>query len=327
MNLAQATKMVLEELELVSKQGTPKNKTLPWRQSLGLNRRDEDVRPIFWKNRNKSYVARTQDWDEFPNGRWGDSRSPAFGELDAYDIGLRGTNEQNIKLWGSPKCVRDIANIFVRYLENHVQSLPWSESPITGEAEGIRAELIDLNRRGLLTITSQPSVNGVKSSHSVHGWGPHGGYVYQKAYLELLISAELISELISRIEKDPNMTYYAVAKDGNLITNAPNEGPNAITWGVFPGKEIVQPTIVETISFMAWKDEAFRLGTDWAKCHPSRSPSRQLIDGIMDNWFLVNIGKPPCTHLSISLSKAKILQLTTTFMKIIAYLIYSTVLK
>lgn len=289
MNLAQATRMVLEELDLVPKDGTPNNRLLPWRQSLGLNRREEDVRPIFWKNRNKSYVARTQDWDEFPNGRWGDARSPAFGELDAYDIGLKGTNEQNVKLWGKPQSVRDVANIFIRFLEGNLQSLPWSEAPITSESEAIRSELVSLNRRGLLTITSQPSVNGVKSTHPVHGWGPKGGYVYQKAYVELLISPQLISELVSRIERNANMTYYAVTKNGDLRTNASSEGPNAVTWGVFPGKEIVQPTIVETISFLAWKDEAYQLGTDWAKCYPASSPSRQLIDKIMDTWYLINI--------------------------------------
>ncbi len=282
--------MVLEELGLTSTNGTPTNKALPWRQSLGLNRREEDVRPVYWKNRNKSYVARTQDWDEFPNGRWGDSRSPAFGELDAYDIGLKGSNEHYIKLWGRPENLRDIANVFIRYIEGDLAILPWSESAITSEAEAIKPELIDLNRRGMLTITSQPSVNGVKSTHPIHGWGPHGGYVYQKAYAELLISPHLVNQLIARIEKDPNMTYYAVTKDGELNTNAPSEGPNAVTWGVFPGKEIVQPTIVETISFLAWKDEAFRLGTDWAKCHATLSPSRQLIDVIMDSWYLINIG-------------------------------------
>lgn len=290
MNLAQATRMVLEELGLTSRDGTPNNKALPWRQSLGLNRRDEDVRPVFWKNRNKSYVARTQDWDEFPNGRWGDSRSPAFGELDAYDIGLKGTNEQNVKLWGKPETLRDIANLFIRYLEGNLASLPWSESAITSEAEAIKPELIDLNRRGLLTITSQPSVNGVKSTHPVHGWGPQGGYVYQKAYVEMLVSPHLVDELIARVEGNPTMTYYAVTKEGDLRTNAPTEGPNAVTWGVFPGKEIVQPTIVEQISFLAWKDEAFRLGSDWARCHATLSPSRQLIDVIMDTWFLINIG-------------------------------------
>ena len=44
-------------------------------QSAG-KRENETVRPIFWANRTKSYVARTESWDDFPNGRWGDSRSP-----------------------------------------------------------------------------------------------------------------------------------------------------------------------------------------------------------------------------------------------------------
>ena len=290
MNLAQATRMVLEELGLASYDGIA-TKALPWRQSLGLNRREEDVRPIFWKNRNNSYVQRTQDWDEFPNGRWGDSRSPAFGELDAYGIGLKGTNEQNIKTWGKPETLRDLANIFTRYLQKDLSSLPWSESPITSEADSIKPQLVDLNHRGLLTITSQPSVNGEKSNHPVHGWGPSGGYVYQKAYLELLITPTLVPELIKRIDENPDMTFHAVNKKGDLRHNAPNDGPNAVTWGVFPGKEIVQPTIVETISFLAWKDEAFRLGSDWAKCHPADSPSRRLIEGVMDNWYLVNIGR------------------------------------
>ena len=39
------------------------------------------TRPIFWATRPKSYIHRTQEWDDFPNGRWGSSASPAFGEL------------------------------------------------------------------------------------------------------------------------------------------------------------------------------------------------------------------------------------------------------
>ena len=294
MNLAQATRMVLEELGLASSEGTPVKKALPWRQSLGLNRREENVRPIFWRNHHKSYVMRTQDWDEFPNGRWGDSRSPAFGELDAYGIGLKGSNEQNIKLWGEPKCVADVANLFVRYLEKELESLPWSESPITSEADVIQAELIKLNRHGLLTINSQPAVDGVRSTDPVHGWGPRNGYVYQKAYLELFVPPELIDKLMARIDQNPELTFYAVNKDGHLRTNAPGDEPNAVTWGVFPGKEIIQPTIVETISFLAWKDEAYRLGLDWARCHAAASPSRRLIQHIMDTWYLINIGDRPC---------------------------------
>ncbi|PGH27972.1 methylenetetrahydrofolate reductase [Polytolypa hystricis UAMH7299] len=288
MNLAQATRMVLEELGLVPSQGTPLQKALPWRQSLGLHRREEDVRPIFWRHRHQSYVARTQTWDEFPNGRWTDSRSPAFGELDVYGVGLKGTNEQNVKLWGEPKSIKDLSNIFIQFIDGKVDRLPWSESPITEESEIIKPELIDLNSRGFLTVNSQPAMNGIHSSHPVYGWGPKNGYVYQKAYLELLISPQLIDEVIQRIEKNPDLTYYSIDKSGKLKTNT-TDSPNAVTWGIFASKEIIQPTIVETVSFLAWKDEAYTLGDDWAKCHPANTPSRHLIQSVMDEWYLVNI--------------------------------------
>ena len=280
----------MEDLKLMPSEEMPLQKPLPWRQSLGLRRRDEDVRPIFWRNRNESYIARTQTWDEYPNGRWTDSRSPAFGELDTYGIGLKGTNEQNIKLWGEPKSLRGLSDIFIRYLQGDLDRLPWSDAPISAEADAIKSDLIDLNRRGFLTINSQPAVNGAKSSHAVYGWGPKNGYVYQKAYLEMLIPPEFIDEILSRIEKNPDLSYYCISKNGLLKTNS-SDSPNAVTWGIFASKEVIQPTIVETISFLAWKDEAYRLGEDWAKCHAQNSPSRRFIQDIMDGWYLVNIGE------------------------------------
>eukprot|EP00957_Ditylum_brightwellii_P205235 15342953-Ditylum_brightwellii.AAC.1 len=56
----------------------PTRRQFPWRPSAMASRSKEDVRPINWANRPKSYVMRTDDWDEFPNGRWGDATSPAF---------------------------------------------------------------------------------------------------------------------------------------------------------------------------------------------------------------------------------------------------------
>ncbi|CAI7600828.1 hypothetical protein PCG10_001315 [Penicillium crustosum] len=288
MNLAQATQLVLKELDLSPSDESPIQRALPWRPSLGLGRRTEDVRPVFWRNRNSSYVARTQTWDEYPNGRWTDSRSPAFGELDAYGVGLKGTNEQNIKLWGEPKSIKDISDIFVSFLTGKLDRLPWSDSPITTEANDIQEDLLKLNQRGFLTINSQPAVNGVKSSHPVYGWGPKNGFVYQKAYLELLVPSNLVDELITRIEKNDDLTYHATNKKGELKTNT-RDSPNALTWGIFAGREIIQPTIVETVSFLAWKDEAYLLGEHWSKCHDAASPSRKLIQQVMDDWYLVNI--------------------------------------
>ena len=42
---------------------------LPWRPSAMAQRSKEEVRPINWANRPKSYVRRTEEWDEFPNGK------------------------------------------------------------------------------------------------------------------------------------------------------------------------------------------------------------------------------------------------------------------
>jgi len=146
-----------------------------------------------------------------------------------------------------------------------------------------------MNGCGFLTINSQPAVNGARSEDPVVGWGPANGYVYQKAYLEFFVSPTTLTTLLPLIEKDPNFVYYAINRNGDLRTNAQVEGPNAVTWGVFPGKEIVQPTIVEAVSFMAWKDEAFELGMQWAQLYEPSSPSHKLISEVMNTYFLVNL--------------------------------------
>jgi len=40
---------------------------------------------------------------------------------------------------------------------------------------------------------------------------------------------------------------------------------------------------------MAWKDEAFELGQQWAKLYDADSPSRKVISELMDTCFLVNV--------------------------------------
>src|SRR5437762_8883687 len=158
MNLATATRMVLEGLNLLPSSDAPEPPALPFRPSLGLGRREENVRPIFWKNRNKSYVARTQEWDEFPNGRWGDARSPAYGELDLYGIGLKCSTEEAHEWWGFPSTIAEIRNIFASYVIGEIKYLPWSDTPISAEIASIRPNLVELNLKGFLTINSQPAV-------------------------------------------------------------------------------------------------------------------------------------------------------------------------
>lgn len=37
-------------------------------------------------NRPKSYLLRTTGWDQYPHGRWGDSRNPSYGALSDYQV-------------------------------------------------------------------------------------------------------------------------------------------------------------------------------------------------------------------------------------------------
>ncbi|KAF7430878.1 hypothetical protein PC9H_006592 [Pleurotus ostreatus] len=287
MNLEKATKMLLEELNLVPRIETIK--PLPWRQSLTPTRRQETIRPIFWANRAKSYISRTENWDEYPNGRFGDARSPAYGELDGYGISLKQTVKDALKLWGQPETVADVSSLFARFCRGDLSALPWSDQPVAGETTAIAQHLAKVNELGFLTINSQPAVNGARSDDKLFGWGPSNGYVYQKAYLEFFVNPTLLNILLSHIERDGNITYHVINKRGDLRTNTQSEGPNAVTWGVFPGKEIVQPTIVEAVSFMAWKDEAYELGQQWARIYESGSVPNKVVSDIMNTYLLVNV--------------------------------------
>ncbi|KAI8458966.1 methylenetetrahydrofolate reductase [Phakopsora pachyrhizi] len=296
MNLERGTKMILDELKLTPSRDI--TNPLPWKLSLSGKRRTETIRPIFWANRTKSYLSRTEAWDEFPNGRWGDSRSPAYGEVDGYGININPVTVELLKeLKLKPKSDIDLSTIFAAYCAGKtlingekIKYLPWSDIPLSKETSKIQKILFDINRRGFLTVNSQPAVDGAKSSDPVHGWGPRGGYVYQKAYVEFFCRPDKIKSLTRKLENDPDATYYAITRTGDIITNNTNPGPNAVTWGVFPGKEIIQPTIVELVSFIAWKDEAFELGLQWAELYKRTEPkSYEFLREVMNSWYLVNI--------------------------------------
>jgi len=264
----------------------------PWKRPPGEKRRKEEVRPIYWSNRSKSYVARTEDWDDYPNGRWGDSSTPAFGDLTDYHIFLhqnRDKPEEKKKMWGNPVTVEDISSVFVSFLEGKIKELPWITTEISTETKRIKQDLLDLNKAGYWTINSQPAVNGAPSSDMEVGWGPSGGLVYQKAYLEFFCSPERITPLLKILEKyGKRFNYQFINLQGDYHTNL--ENAMAVTWGIFPGKQVVQPTIVDPVSFKVWKDEALCLWiSKWASIYSDGSPSKELITKIYNSYYLVNI--------------------------------------
>ena len=102
---------------------------------------------------------------------------------------------------------------------------------------------------------SQPAVDSASSEDPIVGWGPARGYVFQKAFVEFFIPSAEVEMIEGKLKAkgDGQISMYASNKQGEFKTNTTDDAVNAVTWGVFPGQEIVQSTIIEATSFLAWK--------------------------------------------------------------------------
>lgn len=233
-------------------------------------------------------LGREATWDDFPNGRWGDARSPAFGEIDGYGPTLHASTPQALEFWGYPVVVDDISSIFRRHISGELDALPWSEEGLNPETNTIRNELLKLNSKGWWSVASQPAVNGVNSTDPIFGWGPRNGFVFQKPFVEIFLPSADWKKLQQQLDQHDQITYFAGNNAGHF--SASNEGSvNPVTWGTFAGKEIITPTIVESVSFRAWLEEAFSIWNEWQRIYSPRSATAKLIGSIKDDYWLVNI--------------------------------------
>ncbi|KAK8955911.1 hypothetical protein KSP40_PGU002246 [Platanthera guangdongensis] len=291
LNMEKSALAILVNLGLIEESKI--TRSLPWRRPTNVFRAREDVRPIFWANRPKSYILRTVGWEQYPHGRWGDSQNPSYGALTDYQFMRPRSRDKKLQEeWAtSLRSLEDIHEIFKNYCLGKLKSSPWSElDGLQPETKVIDEQLGQINLKGFLTINSQPAVSGVKSTSPTVGWGGPGGYVYQKAYLEFFCSAENLKQLVEKCSSLPSLTYIAVNKEGHSVSNVGPTAVNAVTWGVFPAKEIIQPTVVDPASFMVWKDEAFEIWTrGWACLFSEADPSRALLEQVQKSYYLVSL--------------------------------------
>jgi len=295
LNMSKSTLEILKKLKLIGDNKLPRK--LPWRTPPSAKRAEEMVRPIFWSNRPKSYIKRTEDWDKYACNRWGDSSSPAYGTLSDYPFMRPHTRHEKRlqkarEAWGEYlTCLDDVIQVFIKYTKGEISILPWNEmDKMQKESEHISDSLVRLNSAGFLTINSQPQVNGASSTDPYVGWGGSDGVVYQKAYVEFFVSPEDFAALLPKITARPSLTFMAATSTGELTTNMENGSVNAVTWGVFPQKEIIQPTVVDVHSFLVWKDEAFDLWmTEWGSLYEAGSRSKRILSEIKTHWLLVSL--------------------------------------
>ncbi|KAJ6618807.1 methylenetetrahydrofolate reduct [Mycena sp. CBHHK59/15] len=229
-------------------------------------------------------------WDDFPNGRFGDFKSPAFGNNGPWG-GPGIGNAEVIAQCGHPTTLEDLTAVFLDYLHSKILTTPFSPAPLSPESLMILPHLERLTRRGWWTVGSQPAINGASSSDEVVGWGPRAGYVFQKGFVEFFCQEEEVNAIERRVlERGKGWVHwFAGNKTGECRGNVPEDGRNAVTWGVFPGQEIAQTTIIERESFLSWKDEAFSIWSEWASFYKPQSDERKLLEGVRDERWLVSI--------------------------------------
>lgn len=183
----------------------------------------------------------------------------------------------------------DVSKVFVDYLTGKIKKFPFSEASLSAETDEINEHLVKLNENKLFTINSQPRVNGAKSTDPKFGWGPEKGYVYQKAYVEFFTHKDIVPKLVEYLSSQENITYQAISASGEQHKNVSDSDVNAVTWGVFKSKEIIQPTVVDHQAFEIWKDEAFKAFTEtWATIYTDEE-SKAFLKKCHEDMFLVNI--------------------------------------
>ncbi|PNH04186.1 Methylenetetrahydrofolate reductase 1 [Tetrabaena socialis] len=129
---------------------------------------------------------------------------------------------------------------------------------------------------------------GKSARHALHHL--RSDYVYGKSYVEFFCSPESWESLRPRLDAAPSLTYLATTAAGAPSGNMGPDDVNALSWGVFPGKEVLQPTVVCAASFGVWKEEAFELWlSEWGSLYEEGSASRGVLSAIAESWVLVSV--------------------------------------
>lgn len=233
-------------------------------------------------------LGREATWDDFPNGRWGDARSPAFGEIDGYGVSLHVSIPDATRLWGHPTTPADISRIFENHLTGAIDAIPWSEEGLSPETLIIKPQLLTLIRKNWWTVASQPAVNGLRSTDPVFGWGPKNGFVFQKPFVEFFCPSTDFARLKPLLAANPQITFFAGNDAGDFISND-EHSVNPVTWGCFTGKEIIAPTIIEAVSFKAWLEEAFGIWREWQRVYAVGSEGSRLLERTRKDVWLVSV--------------------------------------
>lgn len=96
-------------------------------------------------------------------------------------------------------------------MRGELETTPFSPDPLSPESQTILAHLERLTKRGLWTVGSQPVVDAAPSTDPVVGWGPRGGYVFQKGFVEFFAEEEDVEQVEKLVLESNGWVDYMAA--------------------------------------------------------------------------------------------------------------------
>ena len=197
-------------------------------------------------------------------------------------------------MWGGSEavtCEEDVWRMVQSYYSgSEVTITPWCSEAVSGQARLVTSILASLASSGVLTTNCQVAATNVPSEDPVIGWGPPGGFISQKGYLEFLMPKSRLASLLACVQSHPGVSYQVVSSDMMVdLTNLEDRDQAlAVTWAVFPGQELVTPTITQPRLFPSWSREVFTLlEAGWGGLYPEDSPARSVIKDVAANYLHV----------------------------------------
>lgn len=185
-----------------------------------------------------------------------------------------------------------------------------------------------LTEKGWWTVGSQPAIDGVSSSDEVVGWGPKGGYVYQKCFVEFFVEKDEVNRIERKVREQGQGWVDYFAGDVNVsVCGLPFAGgigahmlligrvsdectcrrPERGDMGRLRGtgncadddhrERIVLgmegsfhlPRSEVIAVLIVMQEEAFSIWEEWASYYPPESQERKLLDGIRQKRWLVSV--------------------------------------
>ena len=197
-------------------------------------------------------------------------------------------------MWGEVEAVTSEEDVWrlvqSYYAGSGVTMTPWCSEAVSGQARLVASTLASLASSGVLTTNCQVAASNVPSEDPVIGWGPPGGFISQKGYLEFLMPKSRLASLLACIQSHPGVSYQVVSSDMMVdLTNLEDRDQAlALSWAVFPGQELVIPAIAQPRLFPVWSQEVFRLlEAGWGGLYPEDSGARAVIRDVAANYLHV----------------------------------------